>query len=346
MVKVGGESYVFSSIDRLEEWIEKFVKVAANHDKMLGYFKAKMDRPKPIPTALVDGFFRDGFRSMAYPDIFQGLDIRLQDSLKIMLSNALSVELDLGNALYPYSLEGIIPMDLPRSRPNFDHHTDEQAYLFKSTHELQTYLQAGVDVVVADDRMSKYYISRVEQTKPINVRFWRDVYRNVKLSHPTISEMQNNSRIHLLRALKCKLNHALKLEDKSISYSLEYLVAPNTPTGRSIDLPSFEADIDKARYTYPTPSEFFTTKPSPFEQPKLETIPMHIERPINVIGTRGCINILTATVETLAKLIREAQEEIEVNKDLALISKAYAKKAVELEKIIELCVKQLDKVAK
>jgi hypothetical protein len=78
-----------------------------------------------------------------------------------------------------------------------------------------------------------------------------------------------------------------------------------------------------------------------------EVFNMKITRPINVSSsTFGIVDVLTASESILASLVREAQKEIDANDDLALISKSYAKKAEELQKIIELCVKQIDKVAK
>ena len=64
-----------------------------------------------------------------------------------------------------------------------------------------------------------------------------------------------------------------------------------------------------------------------------------ITKPIMV----GDINILEASEATLAMLIREAQDQIEHNKDLAAVSAKYAKKQKTLEATITVLVKQLDK---
>ena len=69
---------------------------------------------------------------------------------------------------------------------------------------------------------------------------------------------------------------------------------------------------------------------------------LKITRPIMV----GNINILEASENTLAHIIRQAQQEIKANEDLAEVSKAYQKKAEDLNKVIDLVVKQLDKIAK
>lgn len=80
---------------------------------------------------------------------------------------------------------------------------------------------------------------------------------------------------------------------------------------------------------------------------KREEVTMKIERPVNVVSSNyGTVNVLDAGESMLAALVREAQKEIAANEDLAEISTSYTKKANELQKIIDLCVKQLDKVAK
>jgi len=64
-----------------------------------------------------------------------------------------------------------------------------------------------------------------------------------------------------------------------------------------------------------------------------------ITRPVLV----GTTNILTATKDQLAVLIREAQNQISNNKDLSEISDHYKVQKEELEETIKLCVEQLDK---
>ena len=72
-----------------------------------------------------------------------------------------------------------------------------------------------------------------------------------------------------------------------------------------------------------------------------------LEKPMSLSITRpllvGNINILTASKEQLALIIREVQSQIEANADLAKVSVSYQQKQVELEEIITLCVEQLDK---
>lgn len=60
----------------------------------------------------------------------------------------------------------------------------------------------------------------------------------------------------------------------------------------------------------------------------------------------GGINILEASDDTLAGLIREAQDQIKANADLAACSKKYASKNAELQKVIDACVEELDKTGK
>ena len=60
----------------------------------------------------------------------------------------------------------------------------------------------------------------------------------------------------------------------------------------------------------------------------------------------GQVDILTASDETLAMIVREAQAQIKANEDLAEISANYQKKAKEIQTVIDLCVKQLDKPKK
>ena len=72
-----------------------------------------------------------------------------------------------------------------------------------------------------------------------------------------------------------------------------------------------------------------------------------LEKPMSLFITRpllvGNINILTASKEQLALIIREAQSQIEANADLTKVSVNYQQKQVELEEVITLCVEQLDK---
>ena len=64
-----------------------------------------------------------------------------------------------------------------------------------------------------------------------------------------------------------------------------------------------------------------------------------ITKPIMV----GNINILTCSEGDLIKIIRRAKEEIDLNTDLAKLSISYQKKEGEMNKVIGLCVTQLDK---
>ena len=73
------------------------------------------------------------------------------------------------------------------------------------------------------------------------------------------------------------------------------------------------------------------------EQPYQE--PMKIERPILVDGT----NILEAKDFELQHLIRKAQDQIKGNEDMAKLSKKVQAENLDLEKIIKICVEQLDK---
>lgn len=57
----------------------------------------------------------------------------------------------------------------------------------------------------------------------------------------------------------------------------------------------------------------------------------------------GNINIDNAPKSTLTAIIRAANKQIEDNKDLEAISKTFKEEKEELEKVIKLCVEQLDK---
>jgi hypothetical protein len=65
---------------------------------------------------------------------------------------------------------------------------------------------------------------------------------------------------------------------------------------------------------------------------------MKITKPIMV----GSINILEASDDTLVRLIRQAKNQIEQDKDMAIMSSKFQEKKKELNKVIKLCIKQLD----
>jgi hypothetical protein len=65
---------------------------------------------------------------------------------------------------------------------------------------------------------------------------------------------------------------------------------------------------------------------------------MKITRPIMV----GSVNILEASDDTLVSLIRKAKSQIEADKDMASISSKFKDKKKELDKVVRLCLKQLD----
>ncbi len=104
------------------------------------------------------------------------------------------------------------------------------------------------------------------------------------------------------------------------------------------------ADIEQRIYatTYPA----FATGEALDKLSEIETAPLEkpmqnleITKPILV----GRIDILTCCEDTLVGIIRDAKEQIKLNADIAEVSTSYAKKADKLEKVIGLCVAQLDK---
>lgn len=128
------------------------------------------------------------------------------------------------------------------------------------------------------------------------------------------------------------------------------------PVMRAIDFTSLEHRIsamhDKPDFSKYNPcAEIKLTRPELYNiglstraikkmnNPLMEKQPMKISRPVLVSG----INVLEATESQLAQIIRNAKEEIEMNKDLAELSVTYKNKKAELEEIITLCVSQLDK---
>lgn len=66
---------------------------------------------------------------------------------------------------------------------------------------------------------------------------------------------------------------------------------------------------------------------------------LKVTRPVLV----GNVNILTAKDFELAAIVREAQQQIESNADMAKLSEHYKAKNEELNTVIALCVEQLDK---
>jgi hypothetical protein len=130
-----------------------------------------------------------------------------------------------------------------------------------------------------------------------------------------------------------KYTYASLLDDRGLG-------SVGSPTGRTTD----NVSVGYKLRNNPSDSnnEVFLT---PIK--KKEVVTMKIERPVNVVsGNYGTVNVLNAGEVMLAALVREAKKEISANEDLAEISTSYAKKANELQKIIDLCVKQIDKVAK
>ena len=83
-------------------------------------------------------------------------------------------------------------------------------------------------------------------------------------------------------------------------------------------------------------SETFLKSPT---KPKEKLMDLKITRPVLV----GTTNILTAPTFTLDEIIREAQEQIKANEDLQSLSQHHRNIKAELEEVITLCVKQLDK---
>lgn len=75
---------------------------------------------------------------------------------------------------------------------------------------------------------------------------------------------------------------------------------------------------------------------APLEKPMQN---LTVTRPVLV----GNVNILTAQDFELAAIVREAQEQIENNADVAKLSEHYKAKQEELHVVIALCVEQLDK---
>lgn len=66
---------------------------------------------------------------------------------------------------------------------------------------------------------------------------------------------------------------------------------------------------------------------------------MKISRPVLI----GNVDILTASDEQLTNIIRTAKQRIKDDADMAEISEKFAQKAKELNKVINLCIEQLDK---
>ena len=82
--------------------------------------------------------------------------------------------------------------------------------------------------------------------------------------------------------------------------------------------------------------------PSPISPPPPPTLPKENSMKITVPVMVGDCNILVASENKLVQLIRQAKAEIESNEDLAEISQTFARRANDLQKVIDLCVKQLD----
>ncbi len=117
--------------------------------------------------------------------------------------------------------------------------------------------------------------------------------------------------------------------DKDMADYFKHIKQVQTPITASI------ADLEKRMAT-----DFFS-------MPTTEHKPNRKEKPMDLKVTRpvlvGTTNILTAQTFELDSIIREAQLQIKANEDLQELSQHHKNMKAELEEVIRLCVKQLDK---
>ena len=107
---------------------------------------------------------------------------------------------------------------------------------------------------------------------------------------------------------------------------------------QDVDFDKALAEIEKKVYNTLYPELFSNQfQDAPKEKPMRD---LTVSKPVMV----GNVNILEADEATLAELIREAQDQIKANEDLAEVSAKYQKKNKALETTIALMVKQLDKL--
>jgi hypothetical protein len=315
MHRINGENYLFRDMGKYEEYVEKVADKVQNTHKFRSHFMDIHHRQRTVGI----GFWEDVIEEAGLRVLFRGVDLSVRNNLQRSFDEEVRNRLNCRITRPPINLKGIVCTDLPINKPKI-----EEALVPR--------YKANRMVLQEDEIAMQEYRDKLEAnlfaelTKPKKIKFDME---GIDAITKVVNDTLASAGLEPAKAWELPKDPTARAIAKTVHYAQMYGGTPES-INRHV-MSNFDFSELEAKF---------------FNKPKQDNYDMKIEKPINIVRGMNRIDVLTASEEQLVMIIREAQEKVEVNKDLALISKAYAKKATELQAIIDLCVKQLDKIAK
>ena len=199
--------------------------------------------------------------------------------------------------------------------------------LFDNRVDLEEFLLNASHLIVNSMRYSHKFNSFICEHRQPSLSFWSEIFQSCGSVWARVAEANTQQKEILCYLAMIKTSGQLRIDlpRSFMRMADEEYLHKIIPIGRNSII------VNKIKQREDT-----------FPLTKRIKMNLTLNKPVMV----GQVDILTASDETLAMIVREAQAQIKANEDLAEISANYQKKAKEIQTVIDLCVKQLDKPKK